>query len=119
MGDIVIRRVYDAEPGEGAAFLVDGMWPRGVRKEDLTLDGWVRDVAPSPELRRWFGHRPERFEEFRLRYRQELDRAPAALRPLLEAARRGSVTLLYAAKDTEHNNAVVLRDYLRDRLTTA
>lgn len=118
MGDIAIRRVYDAEPTEGAVFLVDGMWPRGVRKEDLKLDGWVRDVAPSPDLRRWFGHRPERFEEFRLRYRQELDRAPDALRPLLEAARRGPVTLLYAAKDTEHNNAVALRDYLRDRLTT-
>ncbi|MDP9867336.1 MULTISPECIES: DUF488 domain-containing protein [Streptosporangium] len=116
MGDIVISRVYDAEPAEGAVFLVDGMWPRGVRKEDLKLDGWVRDLAPSAELRRWFGHRPERFEEFRLRYRQELDHAPDAVRPLLEAARRGPLTLVYAAKDTEHNNAVVLRDYLRDRL---
>ncbi|MBB2911232.1 uncharacterized protein YeaO (DUF488 family) [Streptosporangium becharense] len=122
MGEVIISRVYDAEPAEGAVFLVDGMWPRGVRKDGLTLDGWARDVAPSPELRRWFGHRPERFAEFRTRYRRELDRNPDAVRPLLDAARAGTVTLLYAAKDTEHNNAVVLReylrDYLRDRLTT-
>ncbi|MBB4942250.1 uncharacterized protein YeaO (DUF488 family) [Streptosporangium album] len=119
MGNIVIRRVYDAEPINGAAFLVDGMWPRGVRKQDLKLDGWARDLAPSPELRRWFGHRPECFEEFSLRYRRELDRSPDAVRPLLDATQRGPVTLLYAARDTEHNNAVVLRDYIRARLATA
>ncbi|WP_433238755.1 DUF488 domain-containing protein [Streptosporangium sp. CA-135522] len=118
IGNIVIRRVYEAEPAEGAVFLVDGIWPRGVRKQDLRMEGWVRDLAPSPELRRWFGHRPERFEEFRLRYRRELDGKPDAVRPLLDAVRRGPVTLLYAARDTEHNNAVVLRDYLRSRLTT-
>lgn len=120
MHAIAIRRVYD-DPGaaEGAVFLVDRMWPRGVRKEELRLDGWPRDAAPSTELRRWFGHRPERFPEFRDRYRRELDERPEAVRPLLEAARRGPVTLLYAARDTEHNQAVVLREYLRDRLAAA
>ncbi|SEG91208.1 Uncharacterized conserved protein YeaO, DUF488 family [Thermomonospora echinospora] len=113
---IEIRRVYDAPPERGAVFLVDRMWPRGKRKEDLSLDGWLREVAPSTELRRWFGHRPERFAEFAERYRRELDAAPDAVRPLLEAARQGPLTLLYSAKDTEHNQAVVLRDYLRDRL---
>ncbi|HEX2314000.1 MAG TPA: DUF488 family protein [Thermomonospora sp.] len=113
---IEVRRVYDPPPGRGAVFLVDRMWPRGRRKEDLRLDGWARDAAPSTELRRWFGHRPERFAEFAERYRRELDGNPDAVRPLLEAARSGPVTLLYAAKDTEHNQAVVLRDYLTERL---
>lgn len=112
MGPIRIRRVYDDPPGEGMVFLVDRVWPRGVRKDDLRLDGWLRDVAPSDELRRWFGHRPERFAEFAERYRAELDAARDALRPLLDAAEKGPVTLLYSARDTEHNQAVVLRDYL-------
>ncbi|MEV8631657.1 DUF488 family protein [Streptosporangium sp. NPDC051023] len=117
MGDITVSRAYDREPTEGAVFLVDRMWPRGVRKDDLRLDGWARDVAPSADLRRWFGHRPERFEEFRARYLRELDANQDAVHPLLEAARRGPVTLVYSAKDTEHNNAVVLREYLRRHLT--
>jgi uncharacterized protein YeaO (DUF488 family) len=117
MGPIRVSRVYDREPpGRGARFLVDRVWPRGVRKEDLELDGWLRDVAPSNELRRWFGHRPERFPEFQARYRAELDRHPDEVEPLLEAARRGPVTLLYGAKDREHNQAVVLQRYLEDRL---
>lgn len=116
MGDIIVRRVYDGGPFEGTAFLVDGMWPRGVRKDELERVRWVRDLAPSAELRRWFGHRPERFAEFRRRYREELDGEADTVQPLLEAARAGKVTLLYAARDTEHNNAVVLREYLRDRL---
>jgi uncharacterized protein YeaO (DUF488 family) len=116
VGPIEIRRVYDAGPVSGAVFLVDRVWPRGVRKAELRLDGWLRDVAPSTGLRQWFGHRPERFPAFRERYREELDRHPDAVRPLLEAARRGPVTLLYGAKDTEHNQAVVLREYLRERL---
>lgn len=112
VGPITIQRVYDHQPAEGAVFLVDRVWPRGVRKDSLRLDGWLRDVAPSNELRQWFGHRPERFAEFADRYRAELDAAREALRPLLDAAAAGPVTLLYSAKDTEHNQAVVLRDYL-------
>ncbi|TNY36564.1 DUF488 family protein [Thermomonospora catenispora] len=109
---IEIRRVYDPPPEQGAVFLVDRVWPRGVRKEELRIDGWLRDAAPSAELRIWFGHRPERFAEFAERYRRELQARPEVLRPLLEAARRGPVTLLYSAKDTEHNQAVVLREHL-------
>lgn len=119
--DIEVRRVYDSDVRDGSAlrgatFLVDGMWPRGVRKDELELDGWLKDAAPSSDLRRWFGHRADRWETFRQRYREELDGAGDALAPLFEAVRRGPVTLLYAAKDTERNNAVVLREYVRDRL---
>lgn len=116
MGAIDIRRVYDAGAVAGSVFLVDRVWPRGIRKSDLEIDGWQREVAPSTELRQWFGHRQERFAEFRARYRRELDGRPEAVRPLLDAARRGPVTLLYSARDTEHNQAVVLREYLHDRL---
>ncbi|MET7999656.1 DUF488 domain-containing protein [Nonomuraea glycinis] len=115
MGPISIQRVYDHTTPSGAVFLVDRMWPRGVRKSDLRLDGWARDAAPSTELRQWFGHRPERFPEFATRYRAELAERPEAIEPLLEAAAKGPVTLLYAAKDTEHNQAVVLRDHLMDQ----
>lgn len=118
MSEIEIRRVYDARHGDGvgARYLVDRVWPRGVRKDDLDLDGWLRDVAPSTDLRRWFGHKPERFAQFRERYRAELDARQDAVRPLLEAARRGPITLLYSARDAEHNQAVVLREYLREKL---
>lgn len=98
-------------------FLVDGIWPRGVRKADLQLDGWVKDAAPSADLRRWFGHDANRWPEFRARYRAELDqRGGSALAPLVDAVREGPVTLLYATADTEHNNAVVLREHLLERL---
>jgi len=114
---ITLRRVYEpAADDEGARFLVERLWPRGIKKEDLTLDGWPREAAPSTALRRWFGHDPDRWEEFQRRYVAELDAAPAAWQPLLEAARRGPVTLLYSARDREHNNAVVLRAYLERRL---
>lgn len=111
MGRIDVRRVYDDGPVQGTAFLVDRMWPRGVRKDDLDA-AWVRDVAPSKELRIWFGHDPDRWDEFQRRYAAELDAGRGTAAPLLDAARAGPVTLLYSAKDTEHNNALVLRDWL-------
>jgi uncharacterized protein YeaO (DUF488 family) len=116
VGEIRLHRVHDGEPPPaGRRFLVDRVWPRGVRRTDLTLDGWLRDLAPSGELRKWFGHDPGRWEEFRRRYLAELEASPAEWRPLLEAAEQGDVTLLYGARDREHNNAMVLRDFLLDR----
>ena len=112
MGRIEIVRAYDADESVGRRFLVDRLWPRGLSKEALHLDGWLKDVAPSDELRRWFGHDPKRWAEFRRRYDAELDVRPEAWQPLIEAAERGDVTLLYGAKDTEHNDAVVLREHL-------
>ncbi|KUP96006.1 DUF488 domain-containing protein [Thermobifida cellulosilytica] len=121
-GDIDVRRVYDGGVRDGSAtrgrrvFLVDRVWPRGVRKEELRVDGWVRQVAPSTQLRRWFGHDPARWEGFCARYRAELDEEPEAVEELVREARRGPVTLLCAAADVEHNNAVALRAYLLERL---
>lgn len=114
---IDIARAYD-EPGsdEAIRFLVDRMWPRGVSKASLNIEAWLRDVAPSAELRRWFGHDPARWEEFQARYRAELDANPAAWQPLLEAAERGPITLLFGARDREHNQAVVLQAYLAHKL---
>jgi uncharacterized protein YeaO (DUF488 family) len=110
---IALKRVYEpAEAGDGTRFLVERLWPRGVRKAALTLDAWLKDVAPSTELRRWFGHDPERWQEFRQRYAAELDARPDAWAPILQADRSGTVTLLYSSHDTEHNNAVALKAYL-------
>ena len=109
--------MHDREaPRPGRRYLVDRLWPRGVGKDTLALDGWLREVAPSDELRRWFGHDVARWPEFRRRYLAELAGADDAVRPLLAAAREGDVTLLYAARDPEHNNAVVLREHLLGRL---
>ncbi len=115
---IVIKRVYEPPaPDDGSRFLVERLWPRGVRKAALPLDGWLKEVAPSDTLRRWFGHDPQRWQEFRRRYFAELDRHPAAWRPLLEAIRQGgTVTLLYSARDPLHNSAHALRDYLEAQL---
>ncbi len=120
-GDIETRRVYDSDVRDGSAlrgatFLVDGMWPRGVKKDELEIDGWLKDLAPSKELRKWFGHRADRWEGFREQYWAELNEGPESLDTLLDAARRGPVTLLYTTKNTEHNNAVALRDYVDDVL---
>jgi uncharacterized protein YeaO (DUF488 family) len=110
---IAVKRVYEPPAKtDGHRLLVERLWPRGVKKTELELDGWLRDVAPSTELRQWFSHDPERWEEFQRRYEAELDANPAAWKPILEAARKGPVTLLFSSRDTEHNNVVALRSYL-------
>jgi uncharacterized protein YeaO (DUF488 family) len=111
-----IKRAYDPpDPSDGRRYLVERLWPRGVKKEALAAEAWMKEVAPSTELRKWFGHRVERWDEFRRRYRGELRSNPAAWEPIVEAANRGPVTLLYSAHDTEHNGALVLRDFLAER----
>lgn len=112
-----LRRVYDIKrDGEGYRVLVDRLWPRGIRKDELGLDEWCKDAAPSTPLRQWFGHDPQKFAEFEQKYREELTREPgdAAVAHLREVAERGRVTLLYAAKDDEHNHALILRKVLRE-----
>jgi uncharacterized protein YeaO (DUF488 family) len=113
---IHLARVYDDDAGDFPRFLVERLWPRGVRRADLQFAAWLKDVAPSSELRRWFGHDPQKWTEFRRRYAAELDRHPEAWRPLLDAASAGDITLLYSSHDVEHNNAVALRDYLTAHL---
>lgn len=111
---ICIRRVYeDASADDGLRVLVDRLWPRGKSKQNAHIDVWLKDIAPSKELRSWFGHIPERFDEFASRYRRELDANTDTVNRLRELiADHPRVTLLYGAKDSEHNNAVVLREYL-------
>jgi uncharacterized protein YeaO (DUF488 family) len=111
---IVVKRVYEPPRAvDGRRVLVDRVWPRGLRREDARIDRWAKDLAPSTELRRWFGHRPERFPEFRDRYRAELSGHEAELQELLHG---GTLTLLYAARDEDHNNARVLAELLEERL---
>jgi uncharacterized protein YeaO (DUF488 family) len=113
---IRVKRTYDPSArGDGWRVLVERLWPRGIKKESLDADAWLKEVAPSTELRKWFNHREERWEEFRHRYREELNENPDAWRPILDAARRGTVTLLYSAHDTRHNGALVLQEYLTKR----
>jgi len=103
--------------GEGTRVLVDRLWPRGMKKEDAPFQLWIKDVAPSNTLRQWFGHAPERWPEFRKQYETELSANLSALQPLLDIARQGPLTLLYAAHDETHNNAVVLAEYLQHLLS--
>ncbi|MCC6955921.1 MAG: DUF488 domain-containing protein [Anaerolineales bacterium] len=108
-----VKRVYEkAEPSDGTRFLVERLWPRGMRKEALQMDAWLKDVAPSSDLRRWFGHDPLKWDEFEKRYWAELKSNPDAWAPILQAAKQGDVTLLYSAHDTEHNNALALMRFL-------
>lgn len=110
---VEIARVYGPPKARsGCRILVDRIWPRGVSKEELKIDHWMKDVAPSTELRRWFQHDPGRWDEFRRRYFAELDAQPEAWQELLELCGSRTVTLLFAAKDEEHNNAAALREYL-------
>lgn len=117
---IQIKRAYDAaSPADGTRFLVDRLWPRGVKRTSLKLDGWLKDVAPSNELRQWFGHDPVKWDEFRRRYFAQLDSNSVAWEPILKAARKGRVTLVFSASDTEHNDAVALKQYLEAKLNKA
>ena len=110
---IALKRVYEpAGERDGTRFLVERLWPRGVRKDSLALDAWLKEVAPSTDLRRWFGHDPARWQELCQRYADELEARPDAWGPIMQAHRSGTVTLLYSAHDTEHNNAVALKAYL-------
>jgi uncharacterized protein YeaO (DUF488 family) len=112
--DVRVKRVYDsAGPMDGHRVLIDRLWPRGVSRDRAKLDEWERELAPSKELRQWFGHEPERFDEFRRRYVEELDSQRPRLTSLRRRAREGTLTLVYAAHDTEHNDAVVLAEVLR------
>jgi uncharacterized protein YeaO (DUF488 family) len=114
---IKLKRAYDrASSDDGVRFLVERLWPRGIRKAGLKLDGWLKDVAPSPALRKWFGHDPEKWPQFRQRYFRELRAHPQAIEPLLDAAREGPVTLVFSSRDTLHNNAVALREHLERQL---
>jgi len=111
-----LKRAYEpAERSDGYRVLIDRIWPRGVSKERAHLDEWARELAPSSELRRWFGHDPAKFEEFRRRYRDELAAQGEKLRELRGRARKGTLTLVYSARDVEHNDAVVLAEVLRTR----
>jgi uncharacterized protein YeaO (DUF488 family) len=113
---IRLKRAYDPPgPSEGSRFLVDRLWPRGVAKESLPLEGWLKEIAPSTELRKWFGHNPRHWEEFRRRYWAELSGNEKGLEPIFQALGLGPVTLVYSAKDAEHNNAVVLKEFLEQR----
>jgi uncharacterized protein YeaO (DUF488 family) len=113
---IRIKRTYESRAhGDGRRILVERLWPRGMKKEALQMDAWIKEVAPSTQLRKWFGHRPERWREFRRRYKKELRVNADAWSPIMDASRRGTVTLLYSAHDLEHNGAVVLREYLMER----
>ncbi|HLH66055.1 MAG TPA: DUF488 domain-containing protein [Solirubrobacteraceae bacterium] len=113
--DIRVKRIYEpATAGDGYRVLVDRVWPRGISRERAQLDEWARELAPSDELRRWFGHVPERFAQFRDRYRAELEARSDELARLRQRAQEGTVTVLYGARDDRHNNAIVVAELLRD-----
>ena len=115
---IKLKRVYEKQTGDdGVRYLVERLWPRGVKKDSLRIEGWLKDAGPSSDLRKWFHHDPEKWQEFRRRYFAELDRAPDSWAPIREAAERGTVTLLYSSHDLEHNNAVALKEYLTRKMS--
>ncbi len=114
---IRVKRVYEAPAAsDGTRFLVDRLWPRGLKKEEIKVKSWVKAVSPSNELRHWYRHEPAKWKEFQRRYFAELDKQPEAWEPLLEAAQEGDISLVYSARETEHNNAVALKGYLEKRM---
>jgi uncharacterized protein YeaO (DUF488 family) len=114
-----LKRAYDpVSRADGTRLLVERLWPRGVSKGKLQVEAWLKDVGPSTALRKWFSHDPDKWSRFRTRYFRELDSRPDAWRPIVAAARRGTVTLVYSSHDEEHNNAVALKDYVRAKMRT-
>ncbi len=117
MGEIRLKRAYEEPAGnDGRRVLIDRIWPRGVKKEELELDDWFKEVAPSTDLRKWFDHDPDKWQLFLQRYFAELDKDAKQVRQLLETAERGRLTLVYAASDERYNNAVALKEYLQSRM---
>jgi len=114
---ISIARVYvNQKNKDGVRILVDALWPRGIKKETLKADMWLKEIAPSNELRRWFSHDPDKWDEFKRRYSAELDKKQDLCNLIIETARNSNVILLYGARDTKHNNAAALKSYLESRL---
>jgi uncharacterized protein YeaO (DUF488 family) len=114
---IKTKRVYEKPTASnGIRLLIDRVWPRGLKKDELAIDGWLKDVAPSERIRKWFGHDPRKWKEFRRRYFAELRKKTEVWTAILEKARESNVTLLYGARDTEHNNAAALRDFINAQL---
>jgi uncharacterized protein YeaO (DUF488 family) len=115
---LVTKRVYEPyDAKDGTRLLVERLWPRGIKKEALHLDGWLKEVAPSGSLRRWFNHDPDKWNEFIERYYIELNQHPEVWQPILTSAKHGRVTLLYSARDEVHNNAVALKAFLDEKAT--
>lgn len=116
MAEIRLKRAYeDPTPDDGLRILVERLWPRGLSKERAAVNLWLKDIAPSPELRRWFGHDPTKWEEFQQRYWAELDANRDAVAELWQKAKKGPITFIYAARDEQHNGALALKEYLRHR----
>jgi uncharacterized protein YeaO (DUF488 family) len=113
---IKTARVYNSGGESGYRILVDRLWPRGVSKEEANLDLWLKEIGPSNELRKWFGHDPERWDKFKKRFFVELDQKKELVDQIIMKAREGDVTLLFGAKDEEHNNAVALKEYIESRI---
>jgi uncharacterized protein YeaO (DUF488 family) len=117
--NVKLKRAYErAAPGDGVRILIDRLWPRGVKKADAAIDQWVKDIAPSTALRKWFGHDPARWQEFRRRYAVEVHDHPEQLNSLRDQAKQGQITLVYSAHDEIHSDAVVLRRLLLGRPTS-
>lgn len=114
---INVKRVYlQPDQADGNRFLVDRLWPRGIKKDNLHYDAWLKDVAPSDGLRTWYKHDPEKWQEFKRRYFAELDEKPEVWKPILDAAQKGDITLLYSTRKVGNNNAVALKTYLEEKL---
>jgi len=115
---LLTKRIYEpSSPGDGYRVLVDRLWPRGVSKDHAKLDAWEKNLSPGDELRKWFQHDPERWEEFRRRYRKELNAKKGNVSAMLEHATQKTITLLFGARDTHHNNAIVLKEFIEEELS--